>query len=281
MSGRDVLVIGATGGCGQHAYRECVAQGLQVEAMVRNVEKARALLGAEAVLVQGDMTKPDTLDAAFHGVKRIVMAIGKSRGEPGSSSEAIDYEGVRNVAVAAAKHGVRKIIHVTSNGIDSPKRPFIAFLNYMTGYGLGWKLRGEQALRDSGVPYVVVRPVGLKNKDDEVPPVIKQCVPYEWGMCMISRKVVGQILVHALLEEGCKNCTVNCREDPALVKGGKGIKDYDWKGVLGGLEADTPIPATFEDHVAGVEKAKQQVKLWGVLAAAAIGAGLFLYSRLK
>ena len=198
-------------------------------------------------------------------------------------------------------------------GVDSPRRPFIALLNYLRGYGLGWKLRGEQALRDSGVAYVVVRPVGLKDTkegEEEVPPLIKQCVPYEvprlvfpfshtdlrvlftmlhgrssqWGMCMISRRVVGAVLVHALLEDECENRTINCREDPALSKQQKKeglMKDYDWEKALTGLRPDAPIPATFEDHVAGVKEVKQKVQLWaGVAAAAAVVGGLVLYARL-
>jgi uncharacterized protein YbjT (DUF2867 family) len=276
---RDVLVIGATGATGIHAYRECVAQGLVVEAMVRDLGKGQSMLGADAKCVEGDMTKPESLDDAFSGVKRIIMAIGKRRGETGSSSEAIDYLGVKNVAEVARRHGIQKIVHVTSNGVDSPDRWFISFLNFMSGMGLGWKLRGENALRASGVPYVVVRPVGLKNKDGDVPPIIKQCIPYEWGICMISREVVGKILVHALMEKKCANCTVNCREDPAQAKQNKGLKDFDWSAALCDFGADSPIPASFEDHAEALERRKSQGKQLVLASVVALGL-LALCSRI-
>jgi hypothetical protein len=237
-----------------------VAQGLVVEALVRNVAKARELLGSEAVLVEGDMTKPDTLDLAFAGIKRVIMAIGQRRGEKGSSSETVDFIGVKNVALAAKRHRIQKIVHVTSNGVDSPNRLLISFLNYMSGMGLGWKLRGEQALRDSGVPYVVVRPVGLKNVGHDVPPILKQCAPYEWGICSISRQVVGKLLVHALTKDDCTNCTLNCREDVPRMKAGKQLKDFDWDGALSQFSADTPIPATFDEHAQALEARKWQVQ---------------------
>jgi uncharacterized protein YbjT (DUF2867 family) len=36
----------------------------------------------------------------------------------------------------------------------------------MGGMGLAWKLRAEEVVQASGVPYVIVRPVGLKNNRD-------------------------------------------------------------------------------------------------------------------
>eukprot|EP00747_Dinoflagellata_sp_TGD_P122044 gnl/TRDRNA2_/TRDRNA2_173540_c0_seq12.p1 gnl/TRDRNA2_/TRDRNA2_173540_c0~~gnl/TRDRNA2_/TRDRNA2_173540_c0_seq12.p1 ORF type:complete len:292 (-),score=31.84 gnl/TRDRNA2_/TRDRNA2_173540_c0_seq12:177-1052(-) len=266
---RDVLVIGATGATGRHAYRECLHAGLKVEALVRqqSVARARDLLGDEAKLVVGDLTQPSTLGTAFAGVKRVILAIGKRCGEKGSSPEVIDYQGICNV-VAEAKRGgsVDKIVHVTTNGVDSPNTPFIALLNVLTGMRPGWKVRGEQALRDSGIPYVVVRPVGLKNKGDDVAPIVKQCKPYEWGICKISRAVVGCICVQALLHAP-SYCTLNCREDPA----GKpaSLKDMDWKNVMGGLHADVgPIPATFEDHAASAQALKKKAAMIGAGVAA-------------
>lgn len=242
-----VLVIGATGGCGKHAYKACAQLGMAVKAMARDVSKAHTVLGADAQVVVGDVSNLATLETAMRNVTTLVVAIGKARGDTGSSSQAIDYEGVCNIVQAAKSAGVKKIVHVTSNGIDSPKRTFICFLNYMTGFGLGWKLRGEQALRDSGIPYVVVRPVGLKDKDGDIAPVIKQCEPYEWGMCMISREVVGLICAQAV-NHAPGFVTLNCRENPAKQNGG--IKTFNWKAELGHLQKDGPIPCGFDDHVA-------------------------------
>ena len=125
-------------------------------------------------------------------------------------------------------------------------------------------------MRDSGIPYVVVRPVGLRNKQDDVPPIIKQCKPYEWGMCMISREVVGRMCVQALVEEKCANRTINCRENPDTKKG---LKDFDWSGALCALAPDEPIAATFEDHVQALETKKSQVgQLFLLVLALGIGA---------
>jgi uncharacterized protein YbjT (DUF2867 family) len=71
-------------------------------------------------------------------------------------------------------------------------------LNKMFGDVLKWKLKGEDALRASGVPYTVVRPGGLLNK-----PGRQQTVIFEQGdtvstQTTIARADVADICVQAL-----------------------------------------------------------------------------------
>ena len=193
------------------------------------------------------------------GKQHVILTIGRTRGTNGSTSERIDYQGVANAAAAAKLTGIEKVVHVTSNGVDSPQRWFVRFLNYMSGMGLGWKLKGENALRASGVAYVVVRPVGLKNKDHDKPVVMKQCAPYEWGACMVSRETVGEVCAQALVHApGC--VTLNCREDLNATPSDTWSQTFDWTRAFGKLQRDAgPIPATFEDHVRAVQSAKAWV----------------------
>eukprot|EP00656_Telonema_subtile_P030146 TRINITY_DN33169_c0_g1_i1.p1 TRINITY_DN33169_c0_g1~~TRINITY_DN33169_c0_g1_i1.p1 ORF type:complete len:275 (-),score=43.80 TRINITY_DN33169_c0_g1_i1:3-827(-) len=254
-----VLIVGATGGCGRHAYQACMKLGLtDVTCLVRDVPRARQVLGPQANLVQGDLLDPASLTEAMRGKQHVILTIGKTRGAHGSTSEQIDFQGAANAAQAAKLAGVKKLVHVTSNGVDSPNRWFVRALNYMSGMGLGWKLRGEQAIRDCGVPYVIVRPVGLKNKDEDRPVTIKQCTPNEWGVCMISRQSVGQICAQALVHSP-ESVTLNCREAAGSNAQPDWSTEYDWQGTFSVLQPDVgPLPCTFEDHVNAV----QSGKLW-------------------
>jgi hypothetical protein len=246
-----VLVIGATGGCGQHAFKACCDLSIDVRAMARDEAKARRILGGEARIVKGDLLDAKSLYVAMEDVNALIIAIGKARGEAGATCKTVDYEGVCNIIAAAKRRSIRKIVHVTSYGIDSPERTFICFLNHMTGLTLGWKLRAEQALRESGIPYVVVRPTGLKDKSDtDLAPVIKQCKPYEWGMCRIAREVVGLICAQALLHSP-GFVTLDCREDPQ--KRRNGIGSFDWQGAFARLQKDGPLPFGFDDHEAATK----------------------------
>ncbi|MFI6599535.1 SDR family oxidoreductase [Nonomuraea sp. NPDC050536] len=69
-----ILVTGATGLSGSAVVRECVRQGVPVRALTRDRGRARRLDGLPGVeLVEGDMSRPDSLKAALDGVHRVLM----------------------------------------------------------------------------------------------------------------------------------------------------------------------------------------------------------------
>eukprot|EP00252_Welwitschia_mirabilis_P000503 TRINITY_DN1047_c0_g1_i1.p1 TRINITY_DN1047_c0_g1~~TRINITY_DN1047_c0_g1_i1.p1 ORF type:complete len:476 (+),score=112.93 TRINITY_DN1047_c0_g1_i1:541-1968(+) len=71
-----VLVAGATGGVGKRIVDTLQRKGYRVRALVRNLDKGRALLGPNVDVVVGDVTKQDTLAPQyFKGVKRVINAV--------------------------------------------------------------------------------------------------------------------------------------------------------------------------------------------------------------
>lgn len=66
-----ILVTGATGNVGRNVVRELLAAGEQVRALTRN--PAGSGLPAEADVVEGDLARPETLDAALDGVRRAFL----------------------------------------------------------------------------------------------------------------------------------------------------------------------------------------------------------------
>jgi uncharacterized protein YbjT (DUF2867 family) len=155
---RTVLVIGATGRSGAPTLAALRAAGYtRVRALVRDPASARAKVPAEVELVQGDVRDPASLAAALAGVQYIVSTLGSNTfNDPANSPEKVDYEGVRNVATAAKAAGVTHYVQVSSLGVTNPNHPLNRF-----GKVMDWKLKGENALRASGVPYTIVRPGGL------------------------------------------------------------------------------------------------------------------------
>jgi uncharacterized protein YbjT (DUF2867 family) len=155
-----LLVVGATGGTGQEVVKQGLAAGYRVRALVRDETKARELLGSQVQYFVGDVRAPDTLPGAFRGAKYVVSALGSnSRRDPENKPEVIDFGGVKAVADAAKAAGVQHFVLVSSMGVTDPDH----MLNKVLDNILVWKLKGEDALRASGVRYTVVRPGGLTN----------------------------------------------------------------------------------------------------------------------
>lgn len=253
----EVLVIGATGGCGKGAFNACKKLGLNVKAFARSKEKAERELGASTRVCLGDLGDQQSLEKAMANVSHIIVAIGPFKGDDGKP-EIVEFGGMQNIVAAAKKQGgsIKKIVNITSYGMEEPNWFMAGFLNNIGRDTMGWKLKAEMVLRESGIPYVGVRPSGLKDKDHDTPPIVKQTTPYEWGMAQVSREVVGEVCANALLH--APDCvTVAVKEDKAAK--GKGLAGFDWAGTFGQCQRDKPITVTFEDHMVG--KASFQRKL--------------------
>lgn len=84
-----VPVVGATGSIGRLVVAESIARGHTTRALVRDAAKGRRRLPAEAQIVVGDVTEPDTLPHAVAGVDAVVLTLG-SDGTAHSSPESVD-----------------------------------------------------------------------------------------------------------------------------------------------------------------------------------------------
>lgn len=155
-----VLVIGATGGTGREVVREAQQRGLQVRVLVRDPAAARARFGTTVEYLVGDVREPAEMNEWMKDVDYVISALGSNvRRDPANTPERIDYAATRDLAIAAAAAGVKHFVLVSSMGVTHEEH----MLNRMLDNILKWKLRGEDALRDSGVPYTVVRPGGLRD----------------------------------------------------------------------------------------------------------------------
>lgn len=189
-----VLVAGATGRTGRRVVSQLIDAGFDVRAFVRNEASAREKLGEAIEYVVGDVRDPSSIAAAFSGVDMAVSAIGSSgrSQDPTNTPEAVDYEGVKALAGAAAAAQLEHFVLVSSMGATVEDHP----LNQMFDDVLRWKFRGEEALRESGVPYTIVRPGGLTEEPGGQSPV--RIFAEDEGEGMIPRADVAAVCVAAL-----------------------------------------------------------------------------------
>ncbi len=122
-----VLVAGATGGVGRRVVQKLIEQGYRVRSLVRDIDKARSLLGNNTELVVADITKPETLTPLIMANIQAVICCTAVRVQPvegdspdrakynqgikfympevvGDTPENVEYQGVKNLVEAAAKY---------------------------------------------------------------------------------------------------------------------------------------------------------------------------------
>lgn len=225
VAGGLVLVAGATGGTGQHVVTELVAQGYRVRAFVRDIDEAREKLGSDIEYAQGDVRQRDSIDEALGGVNAIICAIGAGRGDPTNAPEFVDYGGVKNLVEAAAAADLKQFVLVSSAGVTDEGH----MLNKMFDNVLIWKFKGEEVVRGSGVPYTIVRPVGLVNKSSDVAAVFFQQGDEAEGI--IPRVDVAKVLVAALMYPEARNRTLE-------VASSESAGSEDWQSQFAALQPD-------------------------------------------
>lgn len=150
-----VLVAGATGGTGQAVVEQALERGYRVRVLVRDADKARTLFGDRVAYAVGDVREPRTLRAPMRSVRYVVCALGSSNArDPQNGPQRVDYEGVKALAEAARAAGVQHFVLTSAMGVTNPDHQ----VNRIFDNLLQWKLRGENALRETGLNYTIVRP---------------------------------------------------------------------------------------------------------------------------
>jgi uncharacterized protein YbjT (DUF2867 family) len=220
-----VLVAGATGRTGNYVVSELLASGYRVRAFVRDVAEAREKLGADIDYAAGDVRQRETIDAALDGVTAIISAIGAGRDDPANGPEFVDYGGTRNLVEAASDAGLDQFVMVSSGGVTHEDH----VLNKMFNNVLVWKFKGEEAVRNSGVAYTIIRPGGLVNKAGGENELV-----FEQGddvSGMIPRADVARVCVAALIYPEARNRTFE-------LVGGEGPTTDDLRNKFASLSAD-------------------------------------------
>lgn len=112
-----IVVTGATGFLGGHVVRRLDRAGLPVRALVRGEAPDLAVDRERVELVRGELGDPASLAAALRGAQVVVHLASKAVDRDGSGFEAVNVEGTRALARAAADAGVRRFLYNSTVGV--------------------------------------------------------------------------------------------------------------------------------------------------------------------
>ena len=143
---KTILVIGGTGLLGKPVAQQLKADGFNVRLLVRNPEKAKKLLGDGYELFQGDVDNLDSIRTALTGVDGVHISL---KGGPTEADfERMDHFAVRDIANIAKEKNVGRVTLIAAYASGEKKADTPESRS---------KVRGEAALKSSGVPYTIFR----------------------------------------------------------------------------------------------------------------------------
>jgi uncharacterized protein YbjT (DUF2867 family) len=240
MAAQRILIIGGSRGTGLLIARRLSQRGGTVTVMTRSPERTRALVGSAIQVVLGDITRPATLGPAIDDADQIVCTAGVRSGRPSSQSKirATEYEGTTHILEAAAASGFRgRLLYMTASGARTPSI-WATFLNIYKGNTLVWRRRAEDAIRASGIDYVVIRAGVLLN----VAPKRHAIHISQDDLKLSPRYRVARADVADVFVEVLDRPSVSCVTFDVVW--GAGLYREGWTTALDALKRDPPLNAS-------------------------------------
>jgi len=201
---KTILLFGATGRTGIHVLNDALEKGYYIKALVRDPVKVTQK-SERLQLITGTPASLDDVRKAAAGCDAIVSTLNNPRKTESLFSRSINpptlMTGCMKNAVTVMKEmGIRRIIVMTAAGAGDSFAAMPWFMKGIIRYtGLRYAYADhdgqEQVLKDSGLDWTIVRPVGLTDKDE-----IKELAIGSEGRhtSFISRKAVAKFLVNCL-----------------------------------------------------------------------------------
>ena len=146
-----ILVAGGTGVLGSAIVRRLMEDGRAVRVLTRRRERASTLEADGAQVSIGDLRDRSSLAEACHGVTHVITTANAFTGTGAQSVDAVDELGNRNLINAARTARVRQFVFTSAHVPDA----------YRSIDFFAAKFHTEEYLRQSGVPWTILRPTAF------------------------------------------------------------------------------------------------------------------------
>jgi uncharacterized protein YbjT (DUF2867 family) len=204
MNGSPKLfVAGATGVIGRAVLSLCKETGISVVGHIRprSAAKQRAVENAAVV----ELSNTEALSEAMRGCTALLQLIGtmKKRFGTGDTYQSSDIDTTEQLLRAARGGTIRHVVLLSSAGAG---RPIGAYLQA--------KAQAEELVRQSGLPFTIVRPSAFTGSDERRVPHVFTAAMRLFGLEKyqpIEVADVARLLVHLAVSGGPTQVTLEGR----------------------------------------------------------------------
>ncbi len=182
-----ILVTGATGKVGSEVVRQLAARSVPLRALVRDPVRASPIRLPGVEIVVGDLSRPETLDAAFSGIERLFLLTPVDPDQVVVQGNAIE---------AGQRAGIRQIVKVSvAGGPDA-------------GTQIGrWHWTTEKQIEATGLDFTMLRPTFYMQEMLGFGPSIAATSTFSATLgtgevAVVDARDVAAVAVCALTEKG-------------------------------------------------------------------------------
>lgn len=191
----EPMRIAIAGGHGQIAlllYPLLKARGHEVTGLIRNADQADDVRAAGAEPVVCDLEAQHDISGCVDEADAVVFAAGAGPGSGAGRKWTVDRDGALKLIDAAQENGIRRYVMISAMNVEQPRGGDV-FRAYLRA-----KAEADQALRESGLDYTIIRPGRLTDE----PPRGRVALAPRLPRGAIPRADVATVLAHVLETPG-------------------------------------------------------------------------------
>jgi uncharacterized protein YbjT (DUF2867 family) len=207
-----ILLLGATGRTGSLALSYALEKGYQISCLVRDA--ARVQFQGRVDIFEGDVSNLDDLSRAIQGCDAAISILNISRTSdfpwsPLRTPPTLLSNAMSSLIPLAKENNLERIISCSAWGVGDSEKEIPGWFRWFIknsniGVAYADHAKQEDLLRDSGLPYTIVRPTGLTNSDKSQG-VRESFENKPRPRLTISRKTVARYLIDAIERSDLKN----------------------------------------------------------------------------
>lgn len=202
-----ILVTGGTGFIGRALIRQLVESGYQVRTLLRPSPRTPHLpKGVPVEVAVTSLNDVRGLRAALRGINSVIHLAGAEHQGRNANLLVTDIQGTQNLATAAKQAGIERFIYLSHIGADRAS----AFPVHRA------KGIAEERLRESGVPYTIVRSSIVYGPEDHFTTNIASLIRSTPGFFPLPGK--GDTLIQPLWVEDLITCLIWALDNPDTVE---------------------------------------------------------------